>query len=58
VCYEKFKKYQQRNVEEWLQIDVCEVGFQHRQTLPMLPQNRRVRLLPFISLDDWEFTVL
>jgi hypothetical protein len=29
VCYEKFRKHQRRNVKEWLQSGVCEVGFQN-----------------------------
>jgi hypothetical protein len=42
VCFEKFENVNKDNVEEWLQSDVCELGFQHEtQTLLMLTQNKR-----------------
>jgi hypothetical protein len=37
-----FEKLDEDNIEEWLQGDVCELGFQHMTdtTLLMLPQNK------------------
>jgi hypothetical protein len=28
MCYEKFENVNEDNVEEWLESDVCELGFQ------------------------------
>jgi hypothetical protein len=29
VCCKELWKHQQKNIEEWLQSDACELGFQH-----------------------------
>jgi hypothetical protein len=43
VCtMRSFENFNEDNIKEWLQSDVCELGFQHMtRTLLMLPRNKR-----------------